>query len=490
METREPISPRRPTLLHFSPLRNPLAPHEDHRLCSGEAERRRVAGRFTRAAGLRERNALGVHTGPGQRARSTLRSEVERSERLESGGEREREAGREAVASSVGVGDARRLRRRRVRAPWLGPPAETACRRHHEPRPGIEVATVLLSVVLPACDECVELDRRLAERSHLPRRGDEDAGSPRTHQSIGVAGAEVRRIAPGELVPRKRVVVAARMELASDGDDRSLPHLVEEREAAPLAPVDCRRMDLDALRLELLPRPFAALVRSESREEDDLVRELRELCRSDRTPTRRLLPRLGCMDDLALARHVLDAHELEPLHVPDHGRPHTDMLTDPGPGALKRMMQAVAIPPFERFYQEHRTEVLRLLRRRLGSDRAEDAFQETFLRALRAYPRLDHGEHLRAWVLIIAQNVAVDTLRRTRPQTELVETGVADRRPAYAELADLTDGLSTKERAAVVLRYGYDLSYDQIAEALGSSPDAARQATSMGVRRLRRRTTT
>ena len=154
------------------------------------------------------------------------------------------------------------------------------------------------------------------------------------------------------------------------------------------------------------------------------------------------------------------------------------------------MMQAVAIPPFERFYQEHRTEVLRLLRRRLGSDRAEDAFQETFLRALRAYPRLDHGEHLRAWVLTIAQHVAVDTLRRTRPQTELVETGVADRRPAYAELADLTDGLSTKERAAVVLRYGYDLSYDQIAEALGSSPDAARQATSMGVRRLRRRTTT
>jgi len=37
-----------------------------------------------------------------------------------------------------------------------------------------------------------------------------------------------------------------------------------------------------------------------------------------------------------------------------------------------------------------------------------------------------------------------------------------------------------------VLRYGYDLSYDQIASALGSSPDAARQAASTGVRRLRR----
>jgi RNA polymerase sigma factor (sigma-70 family) len=154
------------------------------------------------------------------------------------------------------------------------------------------------------------------------------------------------------------------------------------------------------------------------------------------------------------------------------------------------MMQAVAIPPFERFYEEHRTEVLRLLRRRVGAQRAEDAFQETFLRALRAYGRLGHGEHLRAWVLTIAQNVALDTLRRTRPTAELVEAGATDARPAYAELADLTDGLGPKERAAVVLRYGYDLSYDQIAAALGSSPDAARQATSTGVRRLRRRIST
>jgi RNA polymerase sigma factor (sigma-70 family) len=153
------------------------------------------------------------------------------------------------------------------------------------------------------------------------------------------------------------------------------------------------------------------------------------------------------------------------------------------------MMHTVTIPPFERFYEEQRAEVLRLLRRRLGADRVEDAFQETFLRALRAYGRLEHGEHLRAWVLTIAQNVALDTLRRTRPTSELVETGVDDTHPAYAELSDLTDGLGPKERAAVVLRYGYDLSYEQIAAALGSSPDAARQATSTGVRRIRRRMT-
>ena len=150
-------------------------------------------------------------------------------------------------------------------------------------------------------------------------------------------------------------------------------------------------------------------------------------------------------------------------------------------------MRAVPIPPFELFYEEHRSEVLRVLRRKLGADRAEDAFQETFLRALRAYGRLDHGEHLRAWVLTIARNVAVDALRRTRPTTELPEQGVDDSRPAYDELSDLTDGLSPNERAAVVLRYGYDLSYEDIAAALDSSPDAARQAASAGVRRIRRR---
>jgi RNA polymerase sigma factor (sigma-70 family) len=156
------------------------------------------------------------------------------------------------------------------------------------------------------------------------------------------------------------------------------------------------------------------------------------------------------------------------------------------------MMDAVAtIPPFEIFYAEHAGEVLGLLRRRLGRDRAEDAFQETFLRALRAYDRLAHGEHLRAWVLTIAARVAIDAHRRAgEPTTDLHdEVPVSDQRPAYEELAFLTDSLPPKERAAVVLRYGYDLDYEQIAAALDSSPDAARQAASSGVRRLRRRTT-
>ena len=147
---------------------------------------------------------------------------------------------------------------------------------------------------------------------------------------------------------------------------------------------------------------------------------------------------------------------------------------------------AVAIPPFETFYECHKEEVMGFLGKRLGRERAEDAFQETFLRALRAYDRLEHGEHLRAWALTIANRIVLDHYRRRRPQGELPELATEDGRPAFEELAPLTDGLPHKERAAVVLRYGYGLSYDEIGAALGSTGSAARQAASAGVRRLRK----
>jgi RNA polymerase sigma-70 factor (ECF subfamily) len=154
------------------------------------------------------------------------------------------------------------------------------------------------------------------------------------------------------------------------------------------------------------------------------------------------------------------------------------------------MMEAVSIPPFERFYEEHRTAVFGHLVRLLGRQRAEDAFQETFLRALRGYPALRHGRHLKAWVFTIATRVAVDESRRDHPQTTITEEQTGEpERPAYAQLEHLADELPDKERTAVVLRYGYDLPYDQIADALDSSEDAARQAASSGVRRLRRRLT-
>ena len=155
------------------------------------------------------------------------------------------------------------------------------------------------------------------------------------------------------------------------------------------------------------------------------------------------------------------------------------------------MMDAtVTTPPFERFYAEHRDEVFGVLVRRVGRQRAEDAFQETFLRALRAYPALRHGDYLRAWVLTIARNVAIDAFRREKPTVQLEEQAELPRRPAYAELEHLTGDLPTTERAAVVLRYAYNMPYAAIGAALGSSEEAARQAASAGVRRLRTKETT
>jgi RNA polymerase sigma factor (sigma-70 family) len=152
------------------------------------------------------------------------------------------------------------------------------------------------------------------------------------------------------------------------------------------------------------------------------------------------------------------------------------------------MMGPVRVPPFEKFYEEHRDAVLAHLRRLLPREAAEDAWQETFLRALRAYSRLEHGRHLRAWVFTIAERVAIDDLRRRRPHGPMPEPAGDDTRAAYAELVELTRGLPKKERAAVVLRYGYDLEYNDIGAALGSSGEAARQAASSGVRRLRKET--
>jgi RNA polymerase sigma factor (sigma-70 family) len=147
----------------------------------------------------------------------------------------------------------------------------------------------------------------------------------------------------------------------------------------------------------------------------------------------------------------------------------------------------VTLPPFERFYEEHRDEIYGFLVRRLGRDRADDAFQETFLRALRAYPKLRHGEHLRAWAYTIAGRIAIDEHHRPRADADLPELETVDGRPVFAQLEHLADELPPTERAAVVLRYGYDLDYAEIGAALGSNATAARQAASAGIRRLRRK---
>src|SRR2546421_9751532 len=101
-------------------------------------------------------------------------------------------------------------------------------------------------------------------------------------------------------------------------------------------------------------------------------------------------------------------------------------------------MEPVRIPPFESFYAEHKDTVFAHLRRLLGSG-AEDAFQETFLRALRAFPELRHGRHLRAWGFTIATRGAIDETRRTRPRRDLPELAVEGRPPPPAPPCPRTD---------------------------------------------------
>ena len=152
------------------------------------------------------------------------------------------------------------------------------------------------------------------------------------------------------------------------------------------------------------------------------------------------------------------------------------------------------LPPFETLIDAHAPELHRFLVGCVGPTEAEDCLQETFMSALRAYPRLRHGDNLRAWLYTIAHRKATDTvrLRARRPRTiqlDGIGPSVEPRTPA-AEIPD--DGLWTavrelpaKQREAVVHRYVLDLDYRQIAERMGTSSEAARQNVSAGLRRLR-----
>src|SRR6185437_13439351 len=112
------------------------------------------------------------------------------------------------------------------------------------------------------------------------------------------------------------------------------------------------------------------------------------------------------------------------------------------------MMEAVRVPPFERFYEEQRGAVLAQLRSMLGRDAADDAFQETFLRALRAYPTLEHGRYLRAWAMQVARNVALDALRLTQVSAAGVpDLESVDEPLPYDEVRRLTGGVLEDTRA-------------------------------------------
>ncbi len=156
------------------------------------------------------------------------------------------------------------------------------------------------------------------------------------------------------------------------------------------------------------------------------------------------------------------------------------------------MRVSSAPPPFQTLLDRHAAEVLGFLRAMVGSVDAEDCFQETFLAALRAYPRLRRHDELRAWLFTIARNKAMDhhrgAARRPLPVEEVPEqplAGGVDRRLERAEVWRLVGDLPPKQKSAVALRYAADLPYAELAAAMDCSEEAARRSVHEGLKKLR-----
>jgi len=158
-----------------------------------------------------------------------------------------------------------------------------------------------------------------------------------------------------------------------------------------------------------------------------------------------------------------------------------------------------AIPPFQVFLEEQRTVVYRFLLAQVGPNEADDCFQETFLAALRAYPKLRDGSNLRGWVLTIATRKSFDAARRRQrhaiPVEDVarvadvvgreVEGEVVDRMAMQDGLWQAVRSLPARQRAAVVHRFVLDRSYAQVAEAMQSSEETARANVYQAVKKLR-----
>ena len=149
--------------------------------------------------------------------------------------------------------------------------------------------------------------------------------------------------------------------------------------------------------------------------------------------------------------------------------------------------------PFEAIVAEHGPVVMRVCRALLGPVEADDAWSETFLAALRAYPELRPGSNVRGWLATIAHRKAIDQIRaRTRgpePAADLADNlpGAAPApEPADTELHGALAALPFKQRLAVVYRYLADLSYADVGALLECSEAAARRNAADGIARLRR----
>jgi len=146
--------------------------------------------------------------------------------------------------------------------------------------------------------------------------------------------------------------------------------------------------------------------------------------------------------------------------------------------------------PFDRVVTEHGATVLRVCRAALGPVDADDAWSETFLSALRAYPDLPADVNLEAWLVTIAHRKAIDAHRsRTRrpvPVDELPETaGTTHDRAEHDDLYSALRRLPDKQRLSLAYHHLGGLSYREVAELLGGTEAAARRAAADGMSNLR-----
>jgi RNA polymerase sigma factor (sigma-70 family) len=149
------------------------------------------------------------------------------------------------------------------------------------------------------------------------------------------------------------------------------------------------------------------------------------------------------------------------------------------------------VPPFERLIDEYGAVVMRVCRALLGPADADDAWSETFLSALKAYPGLKDHTNLRGWLVTIAHHKAIDQLRVKRripvPSDSLPDRVAADDAPAPdPELWGALGALAFKQKAAVAYHYLAGLPYAEVGDLIGSSEVAARRAAADGIANLRK----
>jgi RNA polymerase sigma factor (sigma-70 family) len=148
--------------------------------------------------------------------------------------------------------------------------------------------------------------------------------------------------------------------------------------------------------------------------------------------------------------------------------------------------------PFESVVARHGGTVLRVCRVVLGLHDAEDAWSETFLAAMRAYPDLPDDANAEAWLVTIAHRKAIDVLRARKrqpaPVGDVPETPTALGVPGAGpgDLWQAVAALPEKQRQAVAYHYVAGLAYAEIAEILGGTADAARRAAADGIKNLRK----